>query len=311
MNIDKNYYPGWVRKSICFTIDDGNLILDKKFIDIVGPYGIKGTFNLCAPDLEKNSPEFYRELYRGYGISNHCKIHPYAMTQDKERKISDDAFCQDTADENMLYRVPGEDGLYFYHTPIGWRKVAESEKYCSLIRECHKELETVFGKGSITTFVWPYCEQNNAFIQNYLMNESGYKAVRKTGATEDKTGFAVPVDRMHWSYNAAHTNLLSVAEKYSGFEDDGELKFFCFGVHSHDFERGNCWHVLEEFAEKYGNQPKTYWYASVEDIFRYADAVSELKIEGNTITNPANIDIYIKVDGKKMIIPGGTVCALN
>ena len=45
-NIDKNYFPGWVRKSVSFTIDDGNLEMDKRFIDTVSPYGIKGTFNI-------------------------------------------------------------------------------------------------------------------------------------------------------------------------------------------------------------------------------------------------------------------------
>ena len=29
--IDLNFYPGWTRKAITFTIDDGNVELDKKF----------------------------------------------------------------------------------------------------------------------------------------------------------------------------------------------------------------------------------------------------------------------------------------
>ena len=43
--IDKNYFPGWVRKQVSFTIDDGNIEMDKKFIDIVRPAGVLGTFN--------------------------------------------------------------------------------------------------------------------------------------------------------------------------------------------------------------------------------------------------------------------------
>ena len=66
MRVDKNYFPGWVRKSITFTIDDGNLVHDKHFIDTVKPYGIKGTFNLCLPDLQKHSADFYREFYEGF-----------------------------------------------------------------------------------------------------------------------------------------------------------------------------------------------------------------------------------------------------
>ena len=71
--IDVKFYPGWTRKAISFSIDDGNLVMDQKFKDIVEPYGIKGTFNLCSDRLTKMSPEEYREFYRGYEIANHCK----------------------------------------------------------------------------------------------------------------------------------------------------------------------------------------------------------------------------------------------
>ena len=302
MTVEK-FYPGFVRKAISFTIDDGNVVLDKKFIDIVSRYGILGTFNLCAPDLKKHTAEFYRELYRGYGISNHCKLHPFAMTPDKSREISEDQFSPDTADKNKLYRVSGYDGLYYYyHAPNGWRKVADDETYCLLVSECHSELESVFGEGSITTYVWPYAEQDNAAVQDYVMNKCGYVAVRKTGATEGKFSFAVPEDRMHWSYNANHKNMLAVAEQYEAYPDDGELKFFCFGVHSHDFERDNCWDTLESFAEKYGNRKNEFYYASVEDVFRYTDAVKQLIITENTVENPTLLDIYVKTDGKKRVI---------
>ena len=56
MKLDLNYYPGWTRKSITFTIDDGNLKLDRKFLDVVKPAGLKGTFNLCTP-LDRGAPE--------------------------------------------------------------------------------------------------------------------------------------------------------------------------------------------------------------------------------------------------------------
>ena len=310
MRVDKNYFPGWTRKSITFTIDDGNIQLDTKFINIVRPSGIKGTFNLCAPDLKTYSADFYRNLYKGFGISNHCKLHPFALTPDKRREISEDSFNSQTADPNMLYRHAGYDGLYHYMHTAGWRRVADVDTYCRLVNECHGELEAVFGEGSITTYVWPYFEQSDSDVQDYVMNKCGYVAVRKTGATLDSTGFAVPSDRMRWSYNANHANLTEIAEKFEAFADDGELKFFAFGVHSHDFERANCWDVLENFAEKYGNRPENYYYASVEAIFAYADAVNELVITDNSVENPTDIDIYVKVDGKRLIAPARSTLSI-
>ena len=42
-NIDVKFYPGWTRKAMSFSIDDGNLEMDKKFMDIVEPYGFTST----------------------------------------------------------------------------------------------------------------------------------------------------------------------------------------------------------------------------------------------------------------------------
>ena len=302
MTVDKSYFPGWLRKSISFTIDDGNIEFDTKFINIVKAGGIKGTFNLCSPDLKKYTPEFYRELYREYGISNHCKLHPFAFTPDKPTEISEEAFS-DTVDPTKLYRIPDKSGMYRYHASNGWRMVADDATYCRLVDECHSDLEAVFGKGSITSFVWPYGQQNNAVVQDYIMNKCGYVAVRKTGATKDTTGFAIPADRMHWSYNANHQNLTECAAAFDSYADDGELKFFCFGVHSIDFERANCWDVLEDFVAKYGNRESDFWYASVEQIFAYADATKQLIITENSVENPTGIDLYVKINGECTVIP--------
>ncbi len=297
----KKCYPNWTRKAISFTIDDGNIEMDTKFISILKPFGIKGTFNLCSPNLDKYASEFYRELYSGFGISNHCKMHPFLLKEDETREISEDAFDINTADENKLYKTDRE-GVYYFKAPAGWRKKATLPEYSALLSESHNELEGIFGEGSVTTFVWPFGDQNSEEILDYISRELGYTAARKTGLVEDKTGFAVPTDRMHWSYNASHKNLLECAEKYDKFIDDGELKFFSFGVHSIDYENANCWNDLREFAEKYGNRDTDFYYASVEDIFRYADAANELKITDTAIENTSNLTVYIEVNGKKTIL---------
>ena len=302
MRVDKNFYPGWVRKSITFTIDDGNIELDKKFIDIVKPYGIKGTFNLCSPNLTKYTRDFYREFYSGFGISNHCKLHPFALTSDKIKPISEDKFDPDTADHDKLYKTD-ISGLYHFRASNGWRRAAESQTYCRLVKECHEELTAIFGEGSIKSFVWPFSEQADDIVQDFVMNKMGYISVRRTG---ERDSFNVPSDRMHWSYNSRHCNIMIKAKEYERIEDDGELKMFTFGVHSHDFERDGLWDLLSEFAAEYGAREKEFWYASVDDIFEYSDAVRALKISDTEIVNDSDKDIYITVDSKKKIIPAHT-----
>lgn len=297
----KKCYPNWSRKAISFTIDDGNIEMDTKFISILKPYGIKGTFNLCSPNLGKYTKDFYRELYDGFGISNHCKMHPFLLKDAEKREYSSDKFDINTADEAKLYSV-GREGVYHFRASNGWRKTATLKAYCELISECHSELEEIFGEGSVTTFVWPFGDQGSDEILTYIAKTHGYVAARKTGLVEDSTAFAPPSDRMHWSYNASHKNLLQCAEKYEAFEDDGELKFFSFGVHSIDYENANCWDELREFAEKYGNRDTDFYYASVEDIFRYADASNALKITDTAIENPSNLTVYIEANGKKITL---------
>lgn len=301
MKIDKNYFPGWVRKSIAFTIDDGNVVLDKKFIDIVKPYGIKGTFNLKSPDLDKYTPEFYRELYRGYGISNHCKHHPFPMTEERALPLADEPFDAEVADKSLRYKTETE-GLYRIFHRTYWASVAEPETYCRLADESKNNLENVFGKGSITTFVWPYSEPANQEILDYIIKKAGYVAVRKTGALVDKTKFSLPKDRGHWSYNAGYDILTEASELYEKYPDDGELKFFAFGIHSHDYENNNCWDRLVDFAKKFGNRPESYYYASVEEIFEYEDAVNALIKTDELIRNESDVTIYIKINGKRFVL---------
>ena len=73
------YFPGFTRKSVTFSIDDGNIDFDKPFLDILKPAGIKGTFNLTEP--RRLTPEEYRAFYEGYEIANHCQHHPMCFAE--------------------------------------------------------------------------------------------------------------------------------------------------------------------------------------------------------------------------------------
>ncbi len=295
-------YPGYSKKAITFTIDDGNLTYDAMMIDILRPHGIKGTFNLCAPDLERMSAEGYRELYRGFEIANHCKCHPYSFDDGEKFEVSPEPFSMDTADPERVYKHHEHEGVYLYHLPRGWRSITTPEHYTELVDECKALLEDVFGKGSITAFVWPFGQQRSAFIKEHLVR-AGYSSVRRTGCTEDKTAFDLPPDRMAWSYNANHLNLIEVAEKYDAYPDDGRLKFFAFGVHSSDYERGERWGELRTFAEKYGDRPSDFWYATVGEIFAYADAAAALVITEGEAYNPTDLTVYVRLDGIPTELP--------
>ena len=111
------FYPGFTKKSITFTIDDGSIENDAKFIEILSPYGILGTFNLCIPD--RLTPEEYREMYRGYEIANHCAHHPELMHPDRKYIVSDEPFDPLTSEryteETPYIYKSSYDGIYHIH----------------------------------------------------------------------------------------------------------------------------------------------------------------------------------------------------
>lgn len=308
-SIDLTFFPGWTRKAVTFTIDDGWLEMDTKFIRIVRPYGIKGAFNISSHNMTKhNNPDLIRATYRGFEITNHVKCHPFAFNDGTETNLSEEFFRTSTADKEFCYREVGTpEGTYLRYRAQNdrWDRVCTAKGYIALTEECHAELEAVFGEGSVRGFVWPYCRQENSEVIEYL--KSKYYGLRDAGKhppMEDMT-FSLPHDRSNWHYNARHSNLLERAAQFDALGDDGSLKWFAFGVHSVDFERADNWDDLREFCRIYGNRPEDFWYASNADIFDYEDAVKSVTVTETAVKNPSNIDLFIKIDGNRVSLPAG------
>ena len=295
----KFLYPSLKRKALTFTIDDGNLKYDEMLLDILKPAGIKGTFNLCS-NIHEGKEDLIREFYRGYGIANHCQYHPLVNFDGVEYPISNEKFDEATSDPKYVYPVEGREGFFWLMRPNGWRHMIFEPDFSRYVEEGQRELKAIFGENASRDYVWPYGKQDSASVMETIKRL--HRSSRQTGCTLDKDGFAIPRDKYAWSYNANDMNLLEVMEKYEAYADDGELKFFAFGVHSVDFERDGKWDDLRTFAKLYGNRPETYWYASVEDIFDYEEAVKTLLITETEIKNPSTVEVYLEVDGKAMSV---------
>lgn len=293
----KKYFPGFVSKAITFSIDDGNLKYDKIFIDIVRHGGIKGTFNLYFGSVKRNlTDEEYRGFYKGFEIANHCNRHPFAIDSAKEYNFSDEPFDIETADKSLVYKTDREGVWRIYHRSY-WATVATRSAYLYLAEEGRVDIEEIFGKGSVKGFVWPYGKQKDEELFCAL-KDSGYKWIRNANIQ----GFSVPEEKSDWGVNA---DSLSLEEKISEFEslsDDGELKFFCLGLHSVDFERANKWEALKDFALKYGNRPNDFYYATVSEIFEYDEAVRRVYINDTKVCNPSDKRVFVKIQNKEYII---------
>ncbi len=294
--IDINFYPGFKRKAISFTIDDGNLKLDEKFISYVKPAGIKGTFNLVSNYITPSKREAYRELYRDYEIANHQKYHPMWL-RNPDLPIADEEFDKETADGDKLYKTE-VDGLYYFFAKNmqRWFKGADEENYLRFAEEGRRELEEIFER-KIKDFVWPYGRQPSPVLAEGLKN-MGYRSVR--GIVYD--GFDLPEDRMNWGFYANYKNMLERAEAFDKLADDGKLKAFIFGVHAHDFENAGRWDVLEDFCKLYGNRENDFYYATVGEIFDCEDAIKSAVITKNEIQNNSDKALYAEIGGERVVI---------
>ena len=305
--IDINYFPGWVRKSVTFSIDDGYLSFDKRFLDILKPVGFLGTFNLCSDRATFEDKDYARSLYCGYEIGNHTKYHPYCMKDGVDYKFSDLPFDENTADTGLVYKTDTE-GLYWVWIPDGWRIHATAEFYLECIKNCHRELEEVFGVGSVRSFAWPQGEQSCKVAKDYL-KQIGYYGVRDAGrvAAQDSK-YDMPTDRMSWFCSINACNLLPSMREYESLADDGRLKFFAFGVHSFDFERYKKWDDLTAFAKEFGNREGEFYYATVGDIFSYESAIKNATVTGDSVTNNSELTLYFTAGGeKKTLLPHQTI----
>ncbi len=293
------FYPGFVKKAITFSIDDGSLEMDKKFMSILAPHGITGTFNLC--NVKKLEDPAYRVFYENYGIANHCQGHPMVFAIDKTYQFSKEPLNETNGKEELLY--PTDDPRVFRCYPHTWRTYTDRDTYYELSEQSREALLAAFGASAAKDFVWPHGQQNDPAL--HAMLKKRYRSIRKTGSLRDSTGFSLPADLHAWTYNAVHDNLLDVAALYEAYPDDGELKFFSIGVHSVDYESAGKWEDLRLFAERMGDRPNVYYYASVNDIFDYAEAVKSVFLSDSYIENTSSISVFLSVNGERRMLAAG------
>ena len=83
------------------------------------------------------------------------------------------------------------------------------------------------------------------------------------------------------------------------------MVFYLWG-HSYEFDGGNNWEIIEEFAKFMGGR-EDIWYATNGEIYEYVQAYDRLEFsaDGGYIHNPSAIDIYLCYFKKNYVIPAG------
>lgn len=270
---DEIVFPGGKTKAFTLSYDDGT-IHDRRLLDIVNRYGVRGTFNLNSGfldlvdvkdgplgsfDLSKISTDEVIPLYTGHEVAGHGLNH--ASPTD----IGSSAFMYETIEDKA-------------------------------------NLEKITGK-LVRGYAYPFGNYDDKAKD--ILRYAGYHYARTVEVTHD---FSLPRDFLEWKATCHHNDpqLMELAENFckDDFMAMNKQLFYVWG-HSYEFALDDSWTKIEELCKYMHDHGENVWFATNIEIYDYITAYRNLEYsaEGNMIYNPAGTEISIRRGGKLYSIP--------
>ena len=273
-------FPEYKTKAVTFSYDDG-VEQDERLIEIFNRNGLKSAFNintgLIAPEgTIYPSDQLHRRL--GY------------------RAIQ------------RIYSAGGHElAMHSLH-----HKYMDSLNECDLLYELAADkanLEKLTGK-IIRGFACPY-GRSNAKLKSALAQLN----VVYSRGVQCSMDFSLPQDFLDITPTCRHSSegLDRLIEHFctdsplDSYHDRHPWLFYMWG-HSYEFDRDNCWSLIEDVAKKIGMRSDT-WYADNITIFSYISDYRRLiySAAGDLVFNPTSSRIWLESDREKFYIePGET-----
>lgn len=215
-------------KAVTFSYDDG-IGQDKRFVEILNRYGLKGTFNLNSGIMGKNgsfmigeipvnrlTADAIPELYRGHEIAVHTLTHPNLLELDDEAVR---------------------------------REIAEDKA----------NLERIFGT-KICGMAYPYGTFDERIIR--IARECGIEFSR---TVMDAPDFAPQENLMELRATCHHKNprLFELLDEFLAYEGE-EPAIFCLWGHSYEFDVDGNWELIEEFCRRVSGRDEIFYGTNSE-----------------------------------------------
>ena len=265
-------WQNFKRKAVTLSYDDGPKF-DETLIEILNRYGLKCTFNLNSGYIPDKEGEW------------------------RMSKAKIQALIANSAHEIAVHGV----------RHLSLSRVNEAMAIEDIIND-RKNLENAFER-----IVKGLAYANGSFDDEVveLLKKCGISYARTVVPTN---GFDLPKDFLEWNPTCHHgvANLMALAKEFVETEDhpwnfwaNNPMLFYLWG-HSYEFDGGNNWKIIEEFAKFMGGR-EDIWYATNGEIYEYVRAYDRLDFsaDGGYIHNPSAIDIYLCYFKKNYVIPAG------
>jgi hypothetical protein len=269
-------FPNFRRKALTLSYDDG-VKFDKRLISILDQYGLKATFNINGGLFGEKS---------------------------EDRRLTKEEAVALYANSSHEVAIHGYKHL----------SLAEVDKGMAAfdVIEDRKVLEETFGR-VIQGMAYANGSYDDKVVA--LLKDCGVLYARTVISTED---FTLPQDWLRMPATCHHANprLMELAKKFVEEQEPAYVwarapKLFYLWGHSYEFDDGNNWEIIEEFA-KYVGRREEIWYATNGEIYEYVKAFESLSfsVAGTLVYNPSAIDVYIRYNGKNVLIPSGETVQL-
>ncbi len=280
---DDIIFPGGKTKAFTTSYDDGT-IHDRRFIEILNKYGIRGTFNL-------NSGFF--------GLDRTPK-------PDSFMKV--DISVIDESEVPELYKGHEIAGHGFTHaSPTG----IGSAHFLYETIEDRANLERISGK-MVRGYAYPFGIYSDEVKE--ILRLAGYHYAR---VVETTGKFTIPEDFFEWK-GTAHHNDENVMELLADFCDNSPKrgfgfmkKLFYLWGHSYEFAFNDSWDRIEELCRYVREHDEGIWFATNIEIADYVNAFRSLEYsaDGDMIYNPTAIPVSFRrgFTGSYTVNPGETI----
>lgn len=260
------------RKALTLSYDDGT-VHDRKLVQMMNRYGIRGTFNLNSglfsqkdqktvngieTDRSRIDAEEVKDLYKGHEVASHTVNHP------------------------SLTAIPSN------------MRAAE------VIKD-RKNLEELTGE-LVRGFAYPYGTFNDTVEE--ILSACGIEYARTVVSTDS---FELPQDFLEWHPTCHHDSpkLMELAKQFCDGSDGNARLFYLWG-HSYEFAQNDNWQMLEDFFQYITKDAESIWMATNIEILEYVKAFRELKrsTDGRILYNPTGFNIWFEFERQVYCIHG-------
>ncbi len=266
MRIGFEFYPGGRRKAVTLSYDDGQ-IHDRKLIEIMNRYRIKGTFHLNSSRIGEEgyvTKEELKLLYKGHEVSLHGAEHLFLTKIPHQMLIEEIRNDRKFFEKEMGYVINGMS----------------------------------YAMGDYNSEVVRYLDNLGILYA---------RTIKAHGKFELPENFLEWEPTMHHNEVLSGKNLIDKAKDFVELPAwRYKMPLFYLWGHSYEFSRDDNWESIEEFCKTVG-MDNDIWFATNMEIYEYIRALKNLEFSADCtiVKNTSSISVWIAVNEIPVEIKAG------